>query len=185
MGKVIFGITLSLDGYSEDLEGNIGLLYPDLDTFTKTQYMADSIQSTGSVIMAQKEFDMAGNDDWIDEYEYQVPIFVHTRTIPITKPKGNENISFTFFKENIIETIKQAKIAAQGKDVNIIGSSQMAQLCLNTQMIDELHVDILPLLMKTGNRPFNNLDLGNFRLERIQVLELPAGRTHMEFKIIK
>jgi hypothetical protein len=30
MGKVILGMTLSLDGYINDAEGSVALLYPDL-----------------------------------------------------------------------------------------------------------------------------------------------------------
>jgi len=31
MGKVVLGITISLEGFGEDRAGSVGALYPDLD----------------------------------------------------------------------------------------------------------------------------------------------------------
>ncbi len=88
MAKVILGVTISLDGFAEDSKGSVGALYPDLDTLRKTDLLQESIRSTGSVIMAWKEFAMAEDHDWFaGNYEYQVPIFVLTDNAPEKHPK--------------------------------------------------------------------------------------------------
>lgn len=38
MGKVILGLTISLDGFAEDIKGSVGSLYPDLDTLKETVF---------------------------------------------------------------------------------------------------------------------------------------------------
>ncbi len=38
MGKVILGLTISLDGFAEDINGSVGALYPDLDTLRNRSY---------------------------------------------------------------------------------------------------------------------------------------------------
>ena len=71
MTKVILGLTISLDGYAEDIDGSVGKLYPDLKTLRETDVLKESISSTGSVVMSKKEFSMAEDPDSIaDNYEY-------------------------------------------------------------------------------------------------------------------
>jgi len=54
MGKVILGVTISLDGFAEDSNRSVGTLYPDLDTLRNTEVLLESIHSTGSVVMVWK-----------------------------------------------------------------------------------------------------------------------------------
>ena len=44
MAKVILGVTISLDGFAEDINGSVGALYPDLDLLRKTVVLRESIQ---------------------------------------------------------------------------------------------------------------------------------------------
>lgn len=86
-------------------------------------------------------------DSYADTYEFQVPIFVLTRTKPEKPPKENENLTFTFVAEGIEAAISQAKEAAGGKDVAIIGGASTAQQALRSGLVDELQIDIMPVLL--------------------------------------
>ena len=55
MGKVILGLTVSLDGFAEDSKASVNPLYADLDLLKETEVMKESILTTGSVVMSQKE----------------------------------------------------------------------------------------------------------------------------------
>ena len=46
MAKVIVGMTISLDGFVADQNGNAGRLYPDLAALRHTAYMKDAIEQT-------------------------------------------------------------------------------------------------------------------------------------------
>ena len=186
MGKVILGLTISLDGFAEDIDGSVNVLYADLNSFKETEYMIESILTTGAVVMSKKEFEAAEDPDlYADHYEYQVPIFIFTDKIPEKHPKETDKISFTFVTSGVESAITQAKAAAGDKDVNIIGSAITTQLCLRTNLIDELQIDIIPLFLKTGFRPFETIENLDIKLERILLVELPAGRTHIRFKFIE
>ena len=50
---------------------------------------------------------------------------------------------------------------------------------------DELHIDIMPVFLGGGLRPFEEFGLEQIQLERMKVVELPAGRTHLSFRIVK
>ena len=43
MGKVILGLTISLDGFAEDINGSVNTLYADLNSLKETEYMTESI----------------------------------------------------------------------------------------------------------------------------------------------
>ena len=186
MTKVILGLTISLDGFAEDINGSVEKLYPDLNTLRETEVLKQSIDSTGSVVMSKKEFSMAEDPDWMaDNYEYQVPIFVFTDKEPEIHPKENDKLTFTFVTGSIRSAFMQAKAAACDKDVTIIGSANTTQECIKTGLADELHIDIIPVFLKEGYRPFEDIDNESIKVERIEVVELPAGRTHLKFRFIK
>jgi len=186
MGKVVLGWTMSLDGYINDRNGSVDALYPDLTGWRETELGKESIQNTGAVVMGRNSFAMAEDPDSLAEnYEYQVPIFVLTHQPPKKHPKETSKLTFTFVTDGIESAIEQAKAAAGDKDVTVIGAANTAQQCLNTGLANELHVDIMPVLLGGGLRPFDNVDAQQIKLERIDVMELPAGRTHLEFRIVK
>ncbi len=51
MGNVIAGMTMSLDGFVADADGNVDLLYADLAELQETSYMTAPIAETGAVLM--------------------------------------------------------------------------------------------------------------------------------------
>jgi dihydrofolate reductase len=75
-------------------------------------------------------------------------------------------------------------VAAGDKDVNIIGAASTAQQCLKSGLADELHVDIMPVLLGGGLRLFEQIGTGKINLERIKVVELAGGRTHLRFRFV-
>jgi dihydrofolate reductase len=87
--------------------------------------------------------------------------------------------------DGIESAIAQAKAAAGDKDVTIIGAASTAQQCLKAGLADELHIDIMPVLLCGGLRLFEEMDMESIRLERLKVVELPGGRTHLRFRFLK
>ena len=186
MEKVILGMTMSLDGFINDSNGSVAALYPDLDAWRETNPGKESIENTGAVVMGRHSFDMAEDPDWFaGNYEYQVPIFVLTHKPPKKMPKQTDDLTFTFITDGIQNAVMRAKEVAGDKEVNIIGAASTARQCLKAGLADELHVDIMPVLLGGGLRPFENIDPKSIQLERIKVMELPGGRTHLRFRITK
>ncbi len=186
MGKVILGATMSIDGFINDQSGSVQALYSDLAALRETEPLKESIQNTGAVVMGRNSFAMAEDPDLLaGNYEYQVPIFVLTHQPPEKHPKETDALTFTFVTDGIESAIRQAKTAAGDKDVTVIGAASTAQQCLRAGLADELHVDIMPMLLCAGLRLFEDLGMEQIQLERMQVTELPAGRTHLKFRIVK
>ena len=185
MSKVILGTTMSLDGFINDRNGSVEALYPDLVAWRETEAGKESIQNTGAVVMGRHTFNMAEDPDWFaGNYEYQAPIFVLTHHVPKKKPKETDQLTFTFVTDGLESAVQQAKKAAGNKEVNIIGAANTAQQCLKVGLADELHVDIMPVLLCGGLRLFEHIDAEQIQLERIKVMELPYGRTHLRFRFV-
>jgi dihydrofolate reductase len=186
MGKIILGMTISLDGFINDREGSVGMLYPDLEALRDTQPLQESMQNTGAVVMGRNSYTMADDPDWFaGNYEYQVPIFVLTHQPPQRHPRETGQLTFTFVTDGIENAIRQARAVAGDKDITVIGAASTAQQCLKEGLADELHVDIMPVMLGGGLRPFEGLDMEQIQLERIRVMELPGGRTHLRFRVLK
>ena len=51
MAKVVVGTTMSLDGFIADRTGDLTPLYPDLDALCQTEFLQESISSTGATYL--------------------------------------------------------------------------------------------------------------------------------------
>ncbi len=185
MSKIIVGMTMSLDGFINDQSGSVADLYPDFAELSNTEILQEPIRNTGAVVMGRHTFDMADDPDaYADNYEFQVPIFVLTHQAPKKAPKQNEQLTFTFVTGGIEAAIAQAKAAAGDKDVTVVGGPNVIQQCVAAKLADELHVDIMPVLLGNGQRLFEHISDQPIALEKIKVLETPT-RTSLQFRIIK
>lgn len=183
MGNVIIGTTLSLDGFMNDRNGDVSLLYPDLEALAQTEMLQEEIRTTGAAVMGRRTYDMAQGD--LTDYEFQVPIFVLTHHVPENPPKGqNDRLTVTFITDGIESAIKQAKAAAGEKDVMVIGGANTAQQCLHAGLVDEIRIGIVPILLGDGLRFFSPQDYLHLKLERTRVFESPS-RTDLWFQVIK
>lgn len=186
MGKVMAGITMSLDGYIDDRNGSAQSLSPDFEELLETSSFKEMTKNTGAVIMGRRVYEMADPFLWInDDYEFQVPLFILTHTPPETFPKGNDKLTLTFVTDGVESAISQAKKAAGDKIVQIIGGADTIQQCLNSGLCDELGIDIMPVLLGEGLELFKNIDTDNIKLERISVEETTPSRTSIMFKVAK
>lgn len=186
MAKVILGMTMSLDGFVNDRVGTVDALYPDLGALRDTEPLRESIQNTGAVVMGRNAFAMAKDPDlYAGNYEFQVPIFVLTHKLPKRRPKETGQLTFTYVTDGIESAVEQARAAAGDKDVAIISGASTAQQCLKAGLADELHIDIMPVLLCGGLRLFEHIGTEQIQLERMKVMESSAGRTHLRFRVLK
>jgi dihydrofolate reductase len=186
MGKVIAGMSVSLDGYINDQNGSVEKLYSDFSELRKAPSFQEIIKNTGAAIMGRRVYEMADPFSWAnDDYEFQTPIFVLTHMPPAKYPKGNDKLSFTFVTDGIESAISQAKKAAGAKDVQVIGGASTFQQCLNAGLCDEISLDIVAVLLGNGQKIFEQIDFEKIILERIKVEAITQIRTSMTFRLVK
>jgi len=79
---------------------------------------------------------------------------------------------------------QQAKAAASGKHVMVIGGANTAQQCIRAGLCDEIQIGIIPILLGDGLRFFEHSGGNPIELERMKVIESPT-RTDLWFRVIK
>jgi dihydrofolate reductase len=160
-------------------------VYPDLAALQGTAYMNASIDETGAVLMGKRTFEMAEDpDSYVGNYEFQVPIFVLTHHAPRVAPKQDEHLTFTFVTDGVESAVARAKAAAGKKAVQVVGGASVVQQLLQASLVDELHVDVMPVLLGAGLRLFENTALERIQLEKIDVQET-GPRTTLRFRVKK
>lgn len=182
MARVIVGMTTSLDGFVADESGSASRLYPDLAALRGTAYMNAAIEETGAVLMGKRTFEMGDPDSYVGNYEYQVPIFVLTHEPPDVAPKQDEHLSFTFVTDGVEAAVAQATAAAGDKAVQVVGGPALVRQLFLAGLVDELHVDVMPVLLGSGLRFLEDPRLERIEIEKIGVQEVGA-RTSLSFRV--
>jgi dihydrofolate reductase len=191
MGSVIVAMSMSLDGFVAGL--NISVESPmGVGGMRLHQWLFDApaggvdavvaremFESTGAVLLGKRTFDV-GLDVWGDT-PYPVPCFVltHEARGPLAKPSG----TFTFVNDGIECALRQAKAAAAEKNVMLMGAD-VARQCLRAGFVDEMLIQLVPVLLGDGLRLFEHLGTELVELEGMQVIESPAV-THLRFRPVK
>jgi dihydrofolate reductase len=107
--------------------------------------------------------------------------FVVTHSVPQEWTKAGS--PFTFVTDGVESAVAQAKTTAGEKDVAISTASIMRQ-CLQAGLLDEIAIDLAPVLLGDGIRLFEHLGIEPIRLEKIQVVDAPHV-THLSYRVIK
>lgn len=206
MGKVCVELSVSLDGFiagpNDNPEnglgdggdalfqwyssGDIDFPLPGTDmVFRVSRASADFLQkhwfATGASVTGRRTFDIAhgwgGNPPGGPDAKY----FVVTHNIPQEWP--NNGAPFTFVTDGVESAIAQAKRAAGEKNVDLMGAS-IVQQCIKAGLVDEIQLDLAPVLLGGGVSLFDHLGITPVQLERIAVVP-GIDVTHLRFRVVK
>lgn len=154
-----------------------------------TPVMEEALDNVGATVMGRRMFGGGpgpwGEDPWGgwwgDEPPFHTPVFVltHHEREPLEKQGGT---TFTFVTDGIESALEQAKQAAGGRDVALGGGADVAQQYLAAGLIDELDLNVVPVLLGEGTRLFDNLTGTDVALEQVRVIEAP-GVTHIKYRV--
>jgi dihydrofolate reductase len=214
MTKLRFDISMSLDGFvagpNQSVENPLGEGGGQLhewafsleawrkphgqeggDVSPSTAVVEESQANIGANLMGRSMFgggegpwgDDPWNGWWGDDPPFHTPVFVvtHHAREPLTLKGGN---TFTFVTDGIESALDQAREAAGDKDVHLGGGANIAQQYLKAGLIDELHVNLVPVFLGAGARLFDNLEGANVGLECTRAIEAP-GVTHLTYRVVK
>src|SRR6476659_5101017 len=95
---------------------------------------------------------------WGENPVYHTQVFVLTNhpRAPLVMEGGT---TFHFITDGIRVALERAREAANGKDVRIGGGASTIRQYLRERLIDELHIAISPVLLGSGERLFEGVDL--------------------------
>jgi dihydrofolate reductase len=133
----------------------------------------------GAFVTGRRTFDITNG--WGGNPPLGVPTFVVTHSVP--QEWVYEGSPFTFVTDGVESAVEQARAVAGEKDV-AVGAASVVQQCIRAGLLDEVHVDLVPVLLGGGVRLFEHLGTTPIELESTEVME-GSGVTHLTFRVIK
>ncbi|WP_405141867.1 dihydrofolate reductase family protein [Sphaerisporangium sp. NBC_01403] len=180
MGKLMYSVTMSLDGFIAGTGGDMSWL---TDHLGPNPLVGEVIEQIGSLLVGNRTFrgddPHRGTDKEGKPFGggWEGPQFVVTHHIPDT------TVPDVTFVGDLDSGVAAAKAAAGGKYVNVLGAS-IARQCLEAGVLDEILVLIAPVLLGDGVRLFDHPGGTNIRLERLSLTEAP-GATNLWLRVLK
>ena len=152
-----------------------------------SRVVEDSLANIGASVMGRNMFgghpgpwDAAKpwNGWWGDNPPFHHPVFVltHYAREPLELEGGT---TFIFVTEGIQAALGQAQRAAAGKDVSLAGGAQAAQQYLRAGLVDEMELNVVPVLLGSGERLFDNVGSDLHGLELVRTIAAPRV-THLK-----
>ena len=196
MGSVGTGFSMSLDGFVAGPDDNVERLFAwmyageqALDWGSgdgefglkvapeSAALMAEAARMAGAIVTGRHLFDITGG--WGGKHPLNVPVFVVTHAAPTDW--AHPAAPFTFVTDGVASAIAQAQRVAGDRRV-VVASTTVARQCLELGLLDEIHVDLVPVLLGSGTRLFESWQGQPVELERTNVVAA-AGVTHITFRV--
>jgi dihydrofolate reductase len=191
MSASVLCFSMSLDGYiagPNDEPGNPGgdgfdrlheWFAPGGGKFVRPPGPAgelfDEMMAVGAVLTGRRTAEQANH--WRGDI-HGAPIFVLSH-----RPPGPSVANYplvTYVSEGIVSAMAQAKAAAKGRNVMVHGAFT-AQRALEAGVLDELQIDLIPVLFGAGRRLFELLP-SRIELGIIRVIDTPQA-THIRYRV--
>ncbi|MEV6286696.1 dihydrofolate reductase family protein [Kribbella sp. NPDC051770] len=177
-------MSMSLDGFitgpddrpGQELGRGGGRLFNWLDdrhgTGVNAQIYAEAL-ATGAVIAGRRTFDLAGQ--WNGDHHDGVPIHILTHQTDLPSPPGTAR-----YYNDVTTCATEARAAAGDRDILVHGAGT-AQSLLAAGQLDEIEVHLVPVLLGSGRRLFDDQYV---ELEPLRQLK-GQDATHLRYRVLK
>lgn len=198
MGKVVSAASMSLDGFVAHENNDPGRLFEwyeagDVEVLTASEpasfhltpmsarYWREWVEQIGCLVVGRLLFDIT--DGWSGEHPLGVPFVVLTHEAP--KDWAHAATGNAHFVTNGIEAaIALAQRIAGDRTVALAAGTVTGQ-ALAAGLVDEVAIDLVPVVLGTGHRYFADIDPAAVRLGDPTTV-IPSDRvTHLVFPVEK
>lgn len=196
MGKTFADFTMSLDGFIAGPGDDISHLFgwyssgdteyqlPDTGWVSRiSRASADLLREAwggiGAIVTGRRDFDVS--EAWGGQPPFGVPTFIVTHHPP--QEWLHQGSPFTFVTDGVESALDQAKAAAGGRD-GTVGGSHIVRQCLQAGLLDEIRINLAPVLLGSGIRLFDSLGESPIDLEIAGVVATPDV-THLHYRVVK
>jgi dihydrofolate reductase len=201
MGKVSTGATMSLDGFIAGPDdtgfdplfkwygaGDVEVPMPDSTAEVPTSRVsADSAEllrkemaGWGALVCGRHLYDLT--NAWNARHPLDVTTVVLTHRPPQDRPQADEN--FVFVTEGIEVAMAKAREIAGDRNVAVNGG-QMARQALEAGLLDEIGVELVPVVLGAGTRLFADFRSPPVEFEGPILVVQGKGATHLRYRVVK
>ncbi|NTW38417.1 MAG: dihydrofolate reductase [Cellulomonadaceae bacterium] len=197
MGKVVSSASMSLDGFIALQDNTIGRLFDWYDngdvvvetatpglTFHLTPASAGHLRgwaaSLGALVVGRTLFDVT--DGWDGRHPFDVPVVVVTHRVPTPWVDAHPDAPFTFVTEGVAAALGHAQEVAGEATVGVTAGT-IARQCLELGLLDEVAIDLVPVVMGRGRPYFGDLGVDAVLLGDPTVAIQGDRVTHLVFQV--
>ena len=197
MATVSCRFTMSLDSFIADPNDDVMPLFPwyfqgevkypvpgtqMVFKVAQASYVTieEMFDTTGAIVTGRRDFDVS--NQWGGKPPFDVPCFIVTHNVP-QEWAGNGS-PFTFVTDGVESAIAQAKQVVTGDKVIAVGGTQIVRQSLQAGLIDQIEIDLAPILLGKGIRLFDQLGTDPIQLEIDRVIDAPLV-THIRYIVKK
>jgi dihydrofolate reductase len=179
MAKVIIHATITVDGFMADVDGGVDWMF-GFPSAPEDQEIVDRVvQELGAVVGGANKTQTIEDGEVPYGAIVKVPVFLMTHTPH--EPIEKDGVTYSFVVDDIAQAVASAKQAAGEKLVSLLGGS-ISRQCLALGLVDEIHLDVVPLLLGDGISLFAGLGT-RVPLERIETSAF-ASETHLRYRVV-
>ena len=195
MGKVIASASMSLDGFIAKDDNTIGRLFDwyqngevEFPTATEditfhlspesAEHWRRWVSALGALVCGRTLFDVT--DGWGGRHTMDVPVVVVTHQVPTSWVEAHPNAPFQFVTDGVEAAVARAQEIA-GDRLVAVAAGTVARQCLELGLLDEVAVDMVPVVMGSGRPFFGELSLEDVPLGDPTVCIQGNRVTHLVF----
>ena len=149
MRKVTFHVATSLDNYIARKDGAIDWILGGEEVFSA---MTELWQNVDTVVMGRKTYEPVLKSGTAFPTYPGVKNYVFSRTL---KESSDANVEIT--REDAAEFVRKLK-TEEGKDIFVLGGGLFAKSLFEAGLIDEVGLNIHPILLGSGTPLFNEMN---------------------------
>jgi dihydrofolate reductase len=192
MGKVIAQASMSLDGFIADTNDQVGPLfdwYNNGDTqiaghdfrtsAASAGYLRAAWSAIGADVIGRRLFDLTNG--WNGRPVVGDAVFVVTHQPPADWPYPDA--PFTFVTDGLPSAIAQAQAVAGDRDVSITPGNIAGQ-AFQAGLIDEVRIDLVPVVLGAGVRYFGDYAGSPLLLDDPRIVQGDRV-THLHYRLRK
>jgi dihydrofolate reductase len=176
MRKVTYGAACSLDGFIAGPNGEIDWLHYSKDV---SAIMQDYWARIDTLLMGRKTWEVAnamGSSADSDKMMAGITSYVFSRTLG-RLPAGKG----TLVAENAGEFVRDLK-RRRGKEICVFGGGELAQSLFEAGVIDEVGLNVHPVLLGAGVPFFR--DAGRIKLKLTECRQIGGGCVYMMYRVL-
>src|SRR5216683_1221999 len=148
----------------------------------------ESIANVGATVMGRNMFggypgpwnmEQPWTGWWGDNPPFHHPVFVLTR-YPRESFALEGGTTFNFVTDGIESALDQARRVAGAQDVSLAGGANVVQQYLKAGLVDEMEINMVPVLLGSGERLLDSLGDDLHGLELVRTVATPQV-VHLKF----
>lgn len=179
MAKVIVHSTITLDGFMAAPDGGVGWMFGRPSAPEDDAVVQKVISRIGAVVGGANKTRTIEDGEIPYGGMLNVPVYLMTHIAQ--EPIEHDGIAYTFVVDDIAEAVTMAARDAGDRWVSLLGGS-IARQCLRLGLVDELHLDVAPVLLGDGISLFAGLGK-HIELERLDTSAF-ASETHLRYRVL-